>query len=167
MISFFTRSACAYCNLVKRSFASGKYFERSKYLPHTCLVYQHNIITRRNLLITHDKEASNTPKMATKLSFMDVVKMRRSCYQLTDKMPISDDRVEEIVHSALTYCPSSFNSQSSRLVLLLNDEHRTFWDFVKEVLKPMVPDQKAWETTEKKLNGFRAAHGSVCVCVEV
>lgn len=105
--------------------------------------------------------------MAEKLTFMDVVKMRRSCYQLTDKIPISDDRVEEIVRNALAYCPSSFNSQSSRMVLLLNGEHKTFWDFVKEVLKPMVPDEKAWETTEKKLTSFRAAHGTVCACAEL
>jgi predicted oxidoreductase (fatty acid repression mutant protein) len=93
---------------------------------------------------------------------MDAVRTRRSCYAINDKLPISDDRVEELVRTALEYVPSSFNSQSTRVVLLLNDDHRTFWDFVNEVLRPMVKEGQ-WHKTEEKLSGFRAGHGTVRV----
>ena len=59
--------------------------------------------------------------MAATTSFLDAVRQRRTCYQLHDRIPISDDRVEEIVREAMKYVPSSFNSQSTRLVVLLND----------------------------------------------
>jgi len=98
--------------------------------------------------------------MAARISFIDAVKTRRSCYAIHDKLPISDDRVEELVRTALAYVPSSFNSQSTRVVLLLNNDHRTFWDFVGEVLRPMV-EEGQWHKTEKKLLGFRAGHGTV------
>lgn len=98
--------------------------------------------------------------MANQLSFLDAVSHRRSIYPLTDKIPISDERVKEIVHETIKHVPSSFNSQSARLVVLLNEEHQKFWEYVKEVLKPQVPaDQFAG--TEQKLNMFKAGHGTV------
>lgn len=58
--------------------------------------------------------------------------------------------------------PHSFNAQSTRLVVLLNDEHKQFWEFVKEVLKPQVPEDQFPKTVEK-LDGFKAGHGTVCL----
>lgn len=95
------------------------------------------------------------------MSFLDAVRNRRSIYPLTDKLPISDARVQELVEQAIRDVPSSFNSQSTRLVVLLNEEHKKFWEFVKEVLKPQVPEDQ-FPKTEQRLNMFKAAHGSVC-----
>ena len=100
--------------------------------------------------------------MAAQISFIDAIRTRRSCYAINDKLAISDDCVEELVRTALDYVPGAFNSQSTRVVLLLNDEHRLFWDFVNEVLRPMV-EERHWHKTVEKLSGFRAGHGTVCV----
>jgi predicted oxidoreductase (fatty acid repression mutant protein) len=98
--------------------------------------------------------------MASNLNFLDAVAHRRSIYALTKSSPISDDRIEEIISKLVKDVPSSFNSQSSRLVLLLKDEHDKFWDIVRDALKAIVPEDK-WESTGNRIAGFRAGYGTV------
>lgn len=95
-----------------------------------------------------------------KLVVKDAAENRRSIYALTKKSPVSDKRIEEIVHSAIKHVPSSFNSQSTRLVVLLKDDHDKFWDTTTEILKAIVPED-AWGHTEGRLKGFRGAYGTV------
>ncbi|PCH35754.1 Nitroreductase [Wolfiporia cocos MD-104 SS10] len=92
--------------------------------------------------------------------FLDALKTRRTYYNITPKSPIPDERIEEIVKEVVLHTPSSFNSQSSRAVVLLKKEHEKLWDIVAEVLKPVVPEAQ-WPTTEKKLQGFKSGYGSV------
>jgi hypothetical protein len=101
-----------------------------------------------------------TAKMSTQKSFMDAVKDRRSIYQLNKEAPISDKQISDLAEQALLHVPSTFNSQSTRLVVLLNKEHDTFWEFVLEVLKPMTPEDQ-FSKTEQKINGFKSAYGTV------
>lgn len=100
--------------------------------------------------------------MSSSKSFADAVQERRSYYQLNKESPISDKQLEKIVKDAVLYTPSSFNSQSSRVVVLLHGEHDKFWEITKEVLKPNVPDKDAFAATVKKLDGFKAGYGTVC-----
>ena len=81
-------------------------------------------------------------------------------YSLNKTSPISDSRIEEIARVAIKDVPSSFNSQSTRLVVLLKDQHDKFWDVTKEILKAIVPED-SWSHTEQRLNGFRAGYGTV------
>ncbi|KAK3717608.1 putative nitroreductase [Vermiconidia calcicola] len=92
-------------------------------------------------------------------SFKDAVKHRRTVYQLTKKSTIPDSRIQEILETAITEVPSSFNSQSARIVVLLKDEHDKFWDIVRDVLKTIVPEDK-WEHTGNRIAGFRNAYGT-------
>jgi predicted oxidoreductase (fatty acid repression mutant protein) len=85
--------------------------------------------------------------MASQKSFLDAIKDRRSIYQLNKDAPVSDKQISEIAEKAILHVPSSFNAQSTRLVVLLNKEHETFWDFVAEVLKAIVPADQ-FPTTE-------------------
>jgi len=98
--------------------------------------------------------------MSATHSFWDVVKERRTYYALNKEAPISDDRVIALVRETILHIPSSFNSQSTRLVVLLKADHDKFWEMVKEVLKPLVPAE-VFPTTEKKINGFKAGYGTV------
>ena len=104
--------------------------------------------------------SSSSSTMSVTQSFWDTVKNRRTYYALNKKAPISDDRIVAIVKDAILHTPSSFNSQSSRLVVLLKADHDKFWEMVKEVLKPMVPAE-AFAKTEKKIDGFKAGYGTV------
>ena len=94
-------------------------------------------------------------------SFFDAVKNRRSYYALS-KIPVtSDQRIEEIVAEAVKHVPSSFNSQGSRVVILLGDHHDRLWDLTKAELKKIVPPE-GFPATEAKVDGaFRSGYGSL------
>jgi len=92
--------------------------------------------------------------------FLDAAKDRRSFYQISKDSTIPDDRIVEIVKHAVLYAPSSFNSQTTRAVVLLNEKHDRLWEITADVLRAMLsPDR--FETTAKKLEGFKAGHGTV------
>lgn len=89
-----------------------------------------------------------------------VMKNRRSRYDLTGASPISDQRIQEIVEDAVTYTPSAFHSQSSRVMLLLGEDHQKLWKIVMDTLRTIVPEDK-FAPTEKKIQSFAAGHGTV------
>ncbi|GJC88765.1 putative nitroreductase HBN1 [Colletotrichum liriopes] len=91
---------------------------------------------------------------------LEAIKNRRSYYPLTKDIPLSKERVDEIVKEALRHVPSSFNSQSNRVVVLHGAEHEKFWDITSNVLKAIVTPEQ-WESTSGKLNLFKGAAGSV------
>ena len=91
------------------------------------------------------------------------MKDRRSIYALNKESPISDEAIEELVKQTVLHAPSFFNTQSARLVVLLKKEHDVFWDMVKEVLKPVVPEDQ-FAATEQRLSMFRGGYGTVSLC---
>jgi len=94
-------------------------------------------------------------------SFFEAVKARRTCYAIGKTPVVSDDRILEIVREAVKHCPSAFNSQSARVVVLFGKHHDRLWDLVKEDLKKIVPPAN-FQATEDKINGaFRSGYGSI------
>lgn len=53
--------------------------------------------------------------------FKEALAHRRSYYALSNKSLVSNEEIEEIVKFAVKNIPSAFNSQSTRVVLLLGD----------------------------------------------
>ena len=104
--------------------------------------------------------SSTTASMSAQ-PFLDTMVKRRTYYALKNESPVSDARIQEIIKHAILHVPSSFNSQSSRVMLLVKAEHEKLWDITKDVLKAVIPPEQL-EGTEKKLNGFRAGYGTVC-----
>lgn len=93
-------------------------------------------------------------------NFLEAVKERRSIYALSKETPISDAQIKEIVEAAVLHSPTSFNSQSSRAVVLLGDKHDKLWDITTETLRKIVPAEQ-FEGTAQKLASFKAGYGSV------
>lgn len=92
--------------------------------------------------------------------FYTALKTRRSIYGISSESVISDERIHEIVNEAVKHTPSSFNSQSARVVILLNEQHHKLWDITKETLRKIVPaDQFA--STEEKMGAFRSGYGTI------
>jgi predicted oxidoreductase (fatty acid repression mutant protein) len=92
--------------------------------------------------------------------FLSAVKNRRTFYGISKESPISGERILEIVQDAVKITPSSFNSQSARVVLLLEEQHNKLWDITKEVLRAIVPPDQ-FESTDQRINSFRSGFGSV------
>ena len=94
-------------------------------------------------------------------SLKESIEQRRSIYAISNQSPISDTELENLVQFAAKHVPSAFNSQSTRLVLLLGDNHKKVWDITKEALRKIVPED-AFEATEQKIdNCFAAGYGTV------
>ncbi|MBB6735772.1 nitroreductase family protein [Cohnella zeiphila] len=88
-------------------------------------------------------------------------KNRRTYYGIAKEAVIPDERIEQIVRDVVLHTPSAFNSQSSRLVLLLGREHDKLWDLVRESLRKLVNDDEKFKSTEEKMNSFRGGYGTV------
>ena len=74
---------------------------------------------------------------------------RRSYYAITNKSLITDNEIEDIVKFAVKNVPSAFNSQSTRVVLLLGEQHLKLWNIVKDTLRKIVPEG-AFNRTENR-----------------
>ncbi|MCX7711554.1 MAG: nitroreductase family protein [Clostridia bacterium] len=92
--------------------------------------------------------------------FYSAVKDRRSIYGISKEAVTSDEKILDILHHAVKYAPSAFNSQSGRAVLLLGDQHNKLWDITKEALRKIVPPE-SFGSTEEKINSFRNGYGSI------
>lgn len=96
-----------------------------------------------------------------KQSFLDIIKCRRSYYSLTNKSPINETEIRKIVDEAITFVPSAFNSQSTRVLLLFGAEHRKLWEIVKYTLFQIVPKEQFSRTEQKIDNSFMSGFGTV------
>ena len=92
--------------------------------------------------------------------FLKAVEERRSYYGIGKEAIVSDDRIIEIVEHAVKYTPSSFNSQSARVVVLLGEQHEGLWDIIMDALRKVVPADK-FADTENKIKGFKNGYGTV------
>jgi predicted oxidoreductase (fatty acid repression mutant protein) len=91
----------------------------------------------------------------------EALKNRRTYYAITNQSPVSDKEIEEVIEFAVKHIPSAFNSQSTRVVLLLGEHHKKLWNLTKDILRKIVPVE-AFKSTEAKINGaFLAGYGSV------
>ncbi|KAF2672873.1 Nitroreductase [Microthyrium microscopicum] len=116
--------------------------------------------SRKAFFSTSPSLSQSKPAMAEKLSFLDAVRNRRTYYALNKDAPVSDTRIQEILKEAVLNVPSSFNSQSARLLVLLGKDHDEFWDIVLEALEGVTPADK-FESTKGRIAGFKGAYGSI------
>ena len=81
------------------------------------------------------------------------------CFELI-LLYISDERIKEIVEDVVKHVPSAFNSQTTRVVVLLEESHNKLWDITMEALRKIVPASD-FASTEAKVNSFKAGHGTI------
>jgi predicted oxidoreductase (fatty acid repression mutant protein) len=94
------------------------------------------------------------------MSFLAHMKQRRTIYAIGQNVPITADKIEDIIKDAVRNSPSAFNSQTSRVVTLYGESHAKFWSIVRETLRKIVPEG-AFENTNAKINSFAAGYGTV------
>lgn len=94
------------------------------------------------------------------MDFLSAVENRRSIYAIDKDEEITEAKVVKILKHALSHTPSAFNAQSTRMVLLMGENHHLLWDLVLEALKLKVPEAK-WEAVEEKNAAFRRGCGTV------
>ena len=85
---------------------------------------------------------------------------RRSIYAIGNELPISEEEVTALIKAAGKASPSSFNSQTSRVVILMDDAHQKLWNIVEKTLEPLTPAE-AFPNTQAKLASFAAGKGTI------
>jgi len=88
------------------------------------------------------------------------LKNRRTIYALGRDVKLGNEELVSLIQNSIKQAPSSFNSQTSRAVVLLGKHQDRLWEIAKETLKAIVPAE-AYPATEAKLSGFQAAYGTV------
>jgi predicted oxidoreductase (fatty acid repression mutant protein) len=92
--------------------------------------------------------------------FAVAVQERRSIYGISNEKIVSDERIQEIIELAIKHTPSSFNSQSARVLVLLGSHQHKLWDITKETLRKMLPAD-SFAPTEEKITSFQNGYGTV------
>lgn len=96
-----------------------------------------------------------------KKDFKEALAHRRSFYAIGNGSSVPDKEIEEALEFALMNVPSAFNSQSTRLVLLLGEQHRKLWDIVKETLRKIVSEEQFVQTEQKIDKSFAPGYGTI------
>jgi uncharacterized protein len=95
-----------------------------------------------------------------KSNFYEAIEKRRSYYGISKDEVVSDEKIKEIIEHAVRHTPSAFNSQTARVVLLLDKHHTRLWDITKEALRKIVSEDK-FSSTEEKIDSFSAGYGTI------
>lgn len=92
---------------------------------------------------------------------LNLLKKRRSIYNLGKNVQVSDDEIVDLVENTIQETPTAFNSQTTRAVFLFGENHDKLWDIVVNRLKSEVPNEAAYEKTKAKIASFKAAYGTI------
>lgn len=94
-------------------------------------------------------------------TFSEALRHRRSYYALAPESPVDDAQIEQIIRLAVKHVPSAFNSQTTRVVLLLHEHHEELWKIVRRTLQAVVSETAFIQTEEKIKRGFASGYGTV------
>lgn len=73
--------------------------------------------------------------------YLDILKERRSIYNLGKNVTLSESDINQLVETAVRESPTSFNAQTTRAVILYGEKHDQLWDIVANRLKSEVPNE--------------------------
>lgn len=93
-------------------------------------------------------------------NFIELMKERRSVYSLGNNIKKSKEELNALVLRAVELSPSSFNSQSSRVVILWGDHSHKLWNIAKDELKVLISEE-AFKSTSEKLDSFARGSGTI------
>lgn len=71
--------------------------------------------------------------------FFDTLKLRHSNYSLIKDSMLSDSQLIKFIEKCIYFHPSAFNVQSTRIVILLNDNVYRLWDHVLGIIPKEMP----------------------------
>lgn len=108
----------------------------------------------------HHHFTTTTAIMADANAFMNAMESRRTIYQLTNESTIPDARIKELIEHTIKHVPTSFNSQTTRVVVVLKEEHEKLWDAIMAVYEQQLAPEK-FEHAKGRMVGFRKAYGTV------
>ena len=87
------------------------------------------------------------------MKIVESLAKRRSYYAIGDNLPVSEEKVVDVIEEVTELVPDAFNSKSSRVVVLFKEQHKKLWDVIFDTFGGAVP--------REKLDSFKAGAGTV------
>lgn len=94
-------------------------------------------------------------------NFTDLQEKRRSIYALGKNVELSNQELMETIQGAILQTPSAFHSQTTRAVILFDEESDAFWNEIAYSELEKVTPAEAFEGTKQRLAGFAQAKGTI------
>ena len=94
-------------------------------------------------------------------NFIEALEHRRSHYAISAAMSTSEEEIIKTIDRIMLAIPSAYNSQSSRVVLLMGVHHICMWGIVKQCLARLVTPEVFVGTRTKIDTCFAAGCGTV------
>ena len=94
-------------------------------------------------------------------NFYSLIKSRRSVYGLSPESPIPDSEIEGIVKFAIEWCPSAWNVQSARAVILYGAEHQKLWDIIGQHMASTDQNEHNRAYVSNRMSQFKGSYGTV------
>lgn len=87
------------------------------------------------------------------MKIIESLEKRRSHYVIGDNLPVSKEKILEVIEKVTELVPDAFNAKSSRVVVLFDNEHKKLWELVFNTFGGQVP--------REKLDTFKAGGGTI------
>ena len=87
------------------------------------------------------------------MNINELLKSRRSIYQIGKDIPVGDEEVIRLVQEAAALVPDAFDMKSQRVVVALGIQHDALWDAIYDAFGGKV--------SREKIGGFKAGHGTI------
>ena len=117
-------------------------------------------VPNQQTYLSSQRTASTKAAAADPKSLLDAISSRRSYHQTTNESTIPDARIHELITHTIKHVPSAFNSQTTRMIVVLKEKHEELWDAIMEIYKVQLPADK-FEHAKGRMVGFRKAYGTV------
>ncbi|KAG6011670.1 hypothetical protein E4U43_008188 [Claviceps pusilla] len=106
--------------------------------------------------------ATTNDTLVTSDQWLAAAKHRRTVYGLKGTSQVSDQKVQSIIEQVLSFSPSAYNSQTTRVTLVTGEKHKQFWDVVISTSEPFLKavGEEVWNVVNGHFQAFKAAYGS-------
>ena len=88
------------------------------------------------------------------MNFIEMIKKRRSVYNLDKQLPVFEDKIIEIIKESLRYVPDAFNMKSQRVLVVSGRKNDDFWNAVYDTLVVASGGRFSRDRTDSFMDGY-------------
>lgn len=92
------------------------------------------------------------------MTILEALKARRTQYVLNRNLPVSEKEVLDTITEVVRLTPDAFNMRSARAVIAVGEKQDALWNAVYDAFGGKV--------AREKIDGFRAAYGTVLYFID-
>lgn len=90
--------------------------------------------------------------------FIDLIKKRRSYYNINKEIPVSEEEIINFIKEATELVPDAFNMKSQRLAVFTGQKHDELWDSIY--------DEFGGKVAREKIDSFKSGYGTIIFSID-